>query len=54
MLTPTFDKLEQIFEVLTQTCRSEFEEKEFKDLFDIILDVGANEFFDPVSQIDFD
>jgi len=47
VLTPTFDKVEQIFEVLTQTCRAEFEEREFKDLFDIILDVGANEFFDP-------
>lgn len=46
-LTPSFDKIEQVFEVLSQICRSEFN-VEFNEMFDCIINVGANEIFDQV------
>jgi len=44
-LTPSFDKIEQVFEVLSQTCRNEFH-VEFNEMFDCIINVGANEIYD--------
>ena len=46
-LTPAFDKMEQVFEVLSQTCRNEFH-VEFNEMFDCVINVGANEIYDQV------
>jgi len=48
VLTPALDKLDQIFEIIVQGCRNEFQ-TEFHETFDCVINVAAHEFYDSVS-----
>ena len=48
MLTPALDKFEQVFDLLVQGCRSEFQ-SEFNEVFDCVINVAAHELYDSVS-----
>lgn len=52
MLTPSFDKPEQVFELLVQTVKNELH-VELDENFDLILNVGAHELYDEVSESGF-